>query len=146
MLIVPEWTVSRSGHDTVRKVQMERQQGGKAQASNVLLLPWLSSILLLIIESSLEVVTYGFQKSRHMSILISWLFLPQCVGEACKKIRARLNAYQVEAGIVDPSWRELVYSAFSNGVDISERYVYGTCVCFFPFRNSSSVIPLFSLL
>ncbi|KAG0710872.1 Xanthine dehydrogenase [Chionoecetes opilio] len=48
-----------------------------------------------------------------------------CVGEACKRIRSRLDTHQGQAGLVDPSWRDLVYSAFSAGVDISERYANG---------------------
>lgn len=49
-----------------------------------------------------------------------------CVGEACKMIKARLDAYQIEAGLVDPTWQKLVSDAYFSGVDISERYVNGS--------------------
>ncbi|MPC17990.1 Xanthine dehydrogenase/oxidase [Portunus trituberculatus] len=47
------------------------------------------------------------------------------VGEACKILRARLDAYKQEAGLLDASWQEVVLSAFNAGVDISQRYVNG---------------------
>lgn len=47
------------------------------------------------------------------------------VGKACNILRARLDAYQQEAGLVNASWQELVLSAYNAGVDISQRYVNG---------------------
>ena len=122
-----------SGHVAVRKVQLEHRQGGKALGSQshvtTSLLSFKSFFIdcLFITESSLDVVTCSLVKHVYHHL---GCFLPQCVGEACKKIRARLDTYKEETGIVKSSWQELVYSAYSNGVDISERYVYVTSKCF----------------
>ncbi|XP_069995409.1 xanthine dehydrogenase/oxidase isoform X1 [Penaeus vannamei] len=47
------------------------------------------------------------------------------VSQACKKLRARLDAFKEDNGLVDKTWPELVLAAFNKGVDICERYVNG---------------------
>ncbi|XP_037794702.1 indole-3-acetaldehyde oxidase-like [Penaeus monodon] len=47
------------------------------------------------------------------------------VSEACKKLRARLDAVRQSLGVEDLSWKDLIKAAANEGVDISERYCNG---------------------
>ena len=44
---------------------------------------------------------------------------------ACQSLKARLDKVKdglVNDGIPDPTWQQTVQKAFSNGVDLSEKY------------------------
>ena len=61
---------------------------------------------------------------------LQWLgtdhfFLLQAALMACQSLKARLDKVKdglVTDGIPDPTWLQTVQKAFSNGVDLSEKY------------------------
>ena len=62
--------------------------------------------------------------ARHWSLVVL-LSLLQAALMACQSLKARLDKVKdglVTDGIPDPTWLQTVQKAFSNGVDLSEKY------------------------